>query len=200
MKNPAREKVLPLLSAYVDGELTPSERQGVEAHLRADDASARLVEDLRAGDALMRHALELEGDQVDWKAFADGVLEGLEPKKLPLLERWRLELSELFTWQRGPLVAGALGAVLAVLIAIPLTLRFSTPEGYGAARVRVQTVAVEEAAQVKPVVMETEDGDAVIWMVDAPPVEPTQEEQDQLKQQQRDEELSKDPPARKGEL
>jgi anti-sigma factor RsiW len=168
MKTPGHDELLPLLSAYVDGELTAPERQAVEARLAADPGAARLVEDLRASGALLRTALEQEADQVDWKALTSSVMSGLEPHRLPLLQRLRLELSELLTWHRGPMLAGALGAVAAVAIAIPLTLSLATPDGYGAARVRVQTVAVEEAAQVKPVVMETDDGDAVIWVVDAP--------------------------------
>ncbi|MBL8938724.1 MAG: hypothetical protein JNM69_29455, partial [Archangium sp.] len=35
-------------------------------------------------------------------------------------------------------------------------------------RVEVQTVSVDTEATVKPVVYETESGDAVIWVVDAP--------------------------------
>lgn len=172
MKNPARERFLPLLSPYVDGELSVEERRQVEQHLAHNEASARQVADLRAGDALMRHAFELEGDEVDWKAFTDEVMGRLTPEKLPLIERLRLSLSEMFTYQRGPLLAGLAGAAAAVAIAIPVTMRFSTPDGYGAARVQVQTVAVDTEAKVKPVVMETAGGDAVIWVVDAPDVEP----------------------------
>jgi len=178
MKNPGRDQLLPLLSAYVDDELSASERQLVEAHLEADPASARLVDDLRAGAVLMRTALEQQAEAVDWKGFTDSVMSGLSPRKLPLGERLSLALSELLTWNRGPLLAGAVGALAAVLIAIPLTLRLSTPDGYGAERVRVQTVAVEDAAQVKPVVMETDDGDAVIWVVDAPPEAPAPEKKE----------------------
>jgi anti-sigma factor RsiW len=172
MMNPGRDQFLPLLSAYVDGELTASERQAVEAHLAADPVSARLVEDLRAGGVLLRTSLEHQGDAADWPAFTDAVMSRLTPHQLPPWERFTLFFSELFTWHRGPMLAGALGAAVAIAVAIPLTLSLSTPDGYGAARVQVQTVAVEEAAQVKPVVMETDDGDAVIWVIDAPPEAP----------------------------
>jgi anti-sigma factor RsiW len=172
MKNPAREKFLPLLSPYVDGELSPEERRQVEQHLANSEASAREVADLRAGDALMRHALEMQADQVDWKGFTDGVMSRLTPERLPLFERLKLTFSEMLTWQRGPLLAGFAGAAAAVLIAIPVTMRLATPDGYGAARLEVQTVAVDTQANVKPVVMETDDGDAVIWVVDGPEKEP----------------------------
>jgi hypothetical protein len=164
--NPAKEKFLPMLSPYVDGELTPEERLQVEQHLANNPESAALVADLRAGDALMRHALELAGEDVDWKGFTDGVMGQLTPEKLPLLERLKLSLSEMFTWQRGPLIAGMVGATAAIAIAIPLTMKLATPDGYGGAKVLVQNVDVDSDSQgVKPVVMQTEGGDAVIWVV-----------------------------------
>jgi anti-sigma factor RsiW len=201
MTNPAREKFLPLLSAYVDGELSPAERLAVEAHLAVDETSARDVEDLRTASALTRHALEAQADDVDWHGFSAAVVSGLTPHRLPLLERWRLELAELMTWQRGTLLAGAVGAVLAVAIAIPVTLRFSTPDGYGAARVQVQTVAVEEAARVKPVVMETDEGDAVVWVIDSasPDVAPANQDEPSGKPPL-DPDRAREPAAKKGEL
>jgi anti-sigma factor RsiW len=170
MKNPAREKFLPLLSPYVDGELSPEERQLVEQHLQNNKESAAQVADFRAADGLMRNALEMQGDELDWKKFTEDVMARVSPEKLPLLERIKLTFSELLLYQRGPLMAGLAGAVAAVLIAIPVTVSFvgSTPEGYGAGRVEVQTVSVDAEAAVKPVVFETEGGDAVIWIVDAP--------------------------------
>ena len=170
MKNPAREKFLPMLSPYVDGELTPEERQLVEQHLQNNKESAAQVADFRAGDGLMRNALEMQGDDVDWKKFTEDVMGRVTPEKLPLLERLKLSFGEMFTYQRGPLVAGLVGAVAAVAIAIPLTLSLmgQALEGYGAGRVEVQTVSVDTEATVKPVVYETESGDAVIWVVDAP--------------------------------
>jgi anti-sigma factor RsiW len=63
MKNPAREKFLPLLSPYVDGELTPEERQQVDQHLQLNKESAAQVADFRAGDGLMRNALEMRASR-----------------------------------------------------------------------------------------------------------------------------------------
>lgn len=170
MKNPAREKFLPMLSPYVDGELTPEERQLVEQHLQNSKESAAQVADFRAGDGLMRNALDMQADDVDWKKFTEDVMGRVTPEKLPLLERLKLTFSEMFLYQRGPMVAGLVGAAAAVAIAIPLTMSLvgQAPEGYGAGRVEVQTVSVDTEATVKPVVYETESGDAVIWVVDAP--------------------------------
>ncbi len=203
MKNPAREKFLPLLSPYIDGELSPDERQQVEQHLANNPESAAQVADLRAGDALMRHALEMQGDDVDWKAFTDGVMGQLTPDKLPLLTRLKLTLSELFTYQRGPMLAGLAGAAAAIAIAVPVALKLGAalPAGYGAERVEVQTVSVEADSLVRPVVMETDDGNAVIWVVDAPA-----EGDDGGKKKKRqddtngEEEMNEEPQPRQGDL
>ncbi len=169
MKNPAREKFLPMLSPYVDGELTPEERQLVEQHLANSKESAGQVADFRAADGLMRHALEMQADSMDWKAFADDVMAKVTPEKLPLFERLKLSLSEMFIYQRGPLMVGFAAAALAVLIAVPVTMKFATPDGYGASRVQVQRVSVEDTSSYKPVVMETDTGDAIIWVVESTP-------------------------------
>lgn len=168
MKNPARAKFLPMLSPYVDGELTPEERLQVEQHLQNNKESAGQVADFRAGDGLMRHALELQADDVDWKKFTEDVMARVTPDRLPFFDRLKLTVSELFTYQRGPFVAALAGAAAAVAIAVPLSMKLAAgaPEGYASPRVEVQTVAVEENAQVRPVVMETDNGDAVIWMVE----------------------------------
>jgi anti-sigma factor RsiW len=100
LKNPARSAFEPLLSPYVDGELTPEERRQVEQHLAVSPESAAQVADFRAGDALMRSALEMAADDVDFKAMTNEILSRLTPEKLPLLTRIRLTLSELFTYQR----------------------------------------------------------------------------------------------------
>ena len=169
MKNPAREKFLPLLSPYVDGELTPQERLLVEQHLQNNKESAAQVADFRAADGLMRHALELPADDVDWKKFADDVMARVSPEKLPLFERIKLTLSEMMTYQRGPLVAGFAGAALSIAITVPLLFKLSagTPDGYANSKVEVQTVSVEESSGIRPVVMETEGGDAIIWTIDS---------------------------------
>lgn len=169
MKNPAREKFLPMLSPYVDGELTPEERQLVEHHLANSKESTAQVADFRAADGLMRHALEMRADEIDWKAFAEDVMAKVTPEKLPLLERMKISLSEMFIYQRGPLLAGFAAAALAVLIAVPVTMKFATPDGYGGSKVEVQTVSVEDTATFRPVVMETDTGDAVIWVIESVP-------------------------------
>jgi anti-sigma factor RsiW len=203
MKNPAREKFLPLLSPYVDGELTPQQRQQVEQHLANNKESAAQVADFRAADALMRHALDMQGDDVDWKAFTDGVMAQLTPEKLPFFTRLKLSLSELFEYQRVPLVAGLVGAAVAIAIAVPVAMKLGAglPAGYGAERVEVQTVAVDADAPVRPVVMETEEGDAVIWVVaDDKPKAPDGGKKKKKGDESDEEELTPEPEKRQGDL
>jgi anti-sigma factor RsiW len=169
MTKSARETFLPQMSAYVDGELTPEERELLEQHLGNSKESAGQVADFRAADALMRHALEMQSDGVDWKAFTDGVMAKVTPEKLPLFDRIKLSLSEMFTYQRGPLIAGFAGAAAAIAIAVPVSMKFATPDGYGATKMQVQTVSADENQPFKPVVMETENGDAIIWVVESTP-------------------------------
>jgi hypothetical protein len=77
--------------------------------------------------------LEMQGDDVDWKGFTDGVMSQLTPEKLPLFTRLKLALGEMFTYQRGPLIAGMGGAAhqeagwtdIAPLSAVPRTLEWT---------------------------------------------------------------------------
>lgn len=193
MKNPAREKFLPMLSPYVDGELSPEERQLVEQHLANSKESAGQVADFRAADGLMRHALEMQADSMDWKSFADDVMAKVSPEKLPLFERLKLSLSEMFTYQRGPLIAGFAAAALAVAIAVPVTMKFATPDGYGANKMQVQMVTAGDTATFKPVVMETDTGDAVIWVMESSP-----DAGKKKKDEHSEETLTPEPPVEEG--
>jgi anti-sigma factor RsiW len=168
MKNPARAKFVPLLSPYIDGELSAQERRELEQHLAHSPESAAQVADFRAGSALTRESLDMLADDVDWKAFTNEVMGKVAKEPLPFFSRMKLLFSELFTYQRGPLLAGMVGAAAAVAIAVPVSMKLAAgaPEGYANARVEVQSVQVTDDAFVRPVVMETDDGDAVIWVVD----------------------------------
>src|SRR5687767_6058853 len=102
--NPARKKFEPMLSPFVDGELTPEERQQVEQHLAVNKESAMQVADFRAASGLMRLTFEQQADQEDWKDFSNQVLSKLTPEKAPLFERLKTSLSEMFMYQRGMFV------------------------------------------------------------------------------------------------
>src|SRR4051812_7472833 len=198
--NPARKKFEPMLSPFVDGELSPAERQQVEQHLAANKESAMQVADFRAASGLMRLSFEQRADQEDWKDFSAQVLAKLTPEKPPFFERLKLSVSEMFTYQRTMFVTSLATAALVALVAVPVAMKLSAgaprgrapgkgeggrgrggqggaggmevsgggPAGYAQAKVEVQTVRVDQGATVEPVVMTTEKGDAIIWMVDQP--------------------------------
>src|SRR5437868_4259134 len=115
--NPARKKFEPLLSPFVDGELTPEERQQVEQHLAANKESAMQVADFRAASGLMRLTFEQQADQEDWKDFSNDVLAKLTPEKAPLFERLKTAMSEMFLYQRGVFVGAMATAALMIAVA-----------------------------------------------------------------------------------
>src|SRR2546430_267060 len=95
---------LSLLSPFIDGELSPGDRVVVEQHLpTCRDCTAR-VADLRAESGLVRVGLEMAADDADFSDFAQRVMARIESIRPPLLERWRVTVSEWVTYQRGVLV------------------------------------------------------------------------------------------------
>ncbi|WP_223638954.1 anti-sigma factor [Corallococcus sp. EGB] len=164
--NPACERFVPLLSPYIDGELAPGERVHVERHLAACRDCTGRAADLRAESGLLRVGLDMAVDDVDFKDFAQKVMARVTPEKPPLLERMRLALSEMFLYQRTAMISSLATAAVVVLVALPLVLRDNAPEGYAAERMTVKSIQSYQGARVAPVVMETEGGGSIIWMVD----------------------------------
>ena len=165
--NPACKTFLPMLSPYIDGELVPSERTTVERHLAACTDCTGRVADLRAESGLVRLGMEMLADEADFTGFSQKVMARITPERPPLWERFKLAASEMFLYQRGGLVTAAATVAVVVLAAI-LVLRDGTPTGYANERVAVQEVTVEEGAQVAPVVMSTDNGNTIIWLVNQP--------------------------------
>lgn len=201
MKNPARKTFEPMLSPYVDGELSPEERQAVERHIAADKDSAAQVADFRAASGLTRLAFEMLADEQDFSEFANQVMARVTPQKLPLFERLKLSLSEMFTYQRGTFVtAGALAFALLAVVGTVVNFSRQDAMGYANPNVEVQTVSVDNDATVRPVVFETEKGDAIIWMVDDPDAKPDVKKTD-TKREELDLDPNQDPATKKaGEL
>ncbi|HSP78659.1 MAG TPA: zf-HC2 domain-containing protein [Myxococcaceae bacterium] len=170
--NPACERFIPQLSPYIDGELSPAERVGVERHLAACRDCAGRAADLRAESALLRVGLEMAVDEVDFKDFAQRVMARVTPEKPPLLERLRISLAEMFLYHRTAMVSSLATAAVLTLVAVPLLARRDdVPLGYGGERMRVRAVSAYEGAKVAPVVLESEDGNTIIWVVDQEPEE-----------------------------
>ncbi len=170
--NPACSSYIPLLSPFIDGELVPSERQNVERHLAACKDCTGRTADLRAESGLVRVGLEMAADDVDFKDFAQKVMARITPEKPPLLERLRLSLSEMFTYQRPVLISSFATAAALALVAVPLLLRDGLPMGYAAEKMIVERVSASEGAKVQPVVLEVQAGQPIIWMVDSAEPEP----------------------------
>lgn len=154
-----------LLSPFCDGELTPTERMRVEEHLAGCADCAGRVADLRAESGLVRVGMELVADDMDFTGFAQGVLARVTPHRAPFWERVRLSLSERWTYQRLPTAFAGAAAALAVAV-LPWALSGRLPEGYASDHVAVQSVTTDEGAHVAPVVMQTDNGDSIIWVVD----------------------------------
>ena len=162
---PACQAFIQDLSPFVDGELSAARRQAVERHLAAcADCTAR-VADFRAEAGLVRLGLEMMADEVDFKDFGNQVLAKLTPEKPPLLERFALSFAEMFRYQRWQLATGIAVAALALLVGLVLSLRPAPKAGYGSAEVAVQSVSTDQGAKVAPVVLKTQQGDAIIWLV-----------------------------------
>ncbi|SEU34737.1 anti-sigma factor family protein [Stigmatella erecta] len=176
--NPACERFIPFLSPYIDGELTPAERVNVERHLAACKECMGRTADFRAEAGLLRVGLDMAVDEVDFKDFTQKVMARITPEKPPLLERLKLSLSEMFLYQRTAMVSSLATAAVLTVVAVPLLMGRGAPEGYGAERMTVQRVSAYEPARVAPVVMETDNGGAIIWLVDqdTPGAQPGQDE------------------------
>jgi anti-sigma factor RsiW len=164
--NPACKTFQPQLSPFIDGELAPAERTAVERHLAACQACAGRVADLRAESGLIRIGLEMASDDVDFSKFSQNVMARITPERPPLWERVKLSVSELFLYQRGQLVTGMVAAAVVALVAVPLLTRESYPLGYARERMELTAVSTDSEAHVSPVVMYTDKGDAIIWLVD----------------------------------
>jgi anti-sigma factor RsiW len=165
----------PMISAYIDTELKPAERAGLERHLSACPSCTLRASDLRAESALVRVGLDILADEADFKDFSQKVLARVTPEQPPLWERLSLWLSETFTYQRGTLVTVAATAVVVLAVATPLLLSRQVPLGYAQERLEVQAVSVDESQklEVRPVVLETDTGDAIIFLSEPEERKPT---------------------------
>jgi anti-sigma factor RsiW len=165
--NAACKSYIPLLSPFIDGELSTAERQNVERHLGACKDCTGRAADLRAEAGLVRVGLEMAADEVDFKDFAQKVMARVTPEKAPLLERLKLSLSEMFTYQKPVMISSFATAAVLALVAVPLLLGDRTPDGYASKTMMVEKVSTSEDAKVQPVVLQAQGGDAIIWVVDS---------------------------------
>jgi hypothetical protein len=72
----------------------------------------------------------------------------------------------MFLYQRTAMLSSMATAAVLMLVAVPLLMRDKAPSGYAAERMTVKSVRSYQPATVAPVVMGTDNGSAIIWMVD----------------------------------
>jgi anti-sigma factor RsiW len=149
---------LQLLSAYLDGELTAAERETVERALAADPRMREVERSMRGLGSAMRAASEVEVAKADFSALADRIMARV-PRRPGVLDRLRAG------WSRPWLPIGGLVAVAAAAF---LVMRPVAPApSVGGVDVKSAAV-VESSPELRPVVLKTESGDAIIWLVEKP--------------------------------
>ena len=150
---------LQLLSAYLDGELTAAERETVERALAADPRMREVERSMRGLGSAMRAASDAEVAKADFSALADRIMARV-PRRPGVLDRLRA------VWSRPWLPVGGLVALAAAAF---FALQPSVPASSIAPGVDVQSASVVEGQpELRPVVLKTETGDAIIWLVEKP--------------------------------
>ena len=152
--NPA---TLQLLSAYVDGELTAAERETVERALTADPRMREIERSMRSLGTALRAHCQGEATTADFAGLSDRVMARVS-RQPGVLVRLR------DAWRRPWLPVGGLVAIAAAAFFV---LRPVSPppsvEG-----VVVSSVTADTEPGLRPVVLKTESGDAIIWLVEKP--------------------------------
>ncbi|MGZ6078098.1 MAG: anti-sigma factor family protein [Myxococcaceae bacterium] len=149
---------LQLLSAYIDGELTAAEREVVERALAADPRVREIEQSMRGRGPAMRTLSDAQVAQANFSGLADRVL-GRVSRSPGVLDRLRE------AWRRPWFPVGGLVAVAAAAFFV---FRPVAPVPGAQGVVVVDTVTSGSPAQVQPVVLKTDEGDAIIWLVEHP--------------------------------
>jgi anti-sigma factor RsiW len=152
--NPA---TLQLLSAYVDGELTVAERETVERALTADPRMREIERSMRGLGTALRTHCEAEAAKADFAGLSDRVMARVS-RRPGVLAQLR------DAWRRPWLPVGGLVALAAAAFFV---LRPVTPPP-SVGGVDVSSVTADTEPGLRPVVLKTETGDAIIWLVEKP--------------------------------
>ena len=148
---------LQLLSAYLDGELPDADREAVERALAADPRVREIEQSMRGLGPAMRALSAAEVARADFTGLADRVL-GRVSRRPGLVARARE------AWRRPWFPVGGLVAIAAAsFFAFRPVAPVPGPPG-----VVVQSVTSDTPSHVQPVVLKTESGDAIIWLVEHP--------------------------------
>lgn len=159
---------LPKLSALLDGALSASEQGLVEEHLAGCGACSGRLADLAVGSQLLQSSLLQAAGDVDWKRFTERVMERVQPERPSLLARVDALFGKLFPRPAvGWALAGALGLVAVAGVGY-LAVGGSGAPGTGYRAEQMAVKAVQSEPDVSPVVMEADQGGAIIFLVDHP--------------------------------
>jgi len=129
----------------------------VERALAADPRLREVERSMRGLGAAVRALSEAEIAAVDFTGLADRVL-GRVSRRPSVLDRFREAM-------RRPWLP--VGGLVAVAAAAFFVLR-PVEQPPSTAGVVVQSVTADAPAQLQPVVLKTESGDAIIWLVEHP--------------------------------
>jgi Putative zinc-finger len=158
------------LSAHLDGELSPTARVALEAHLASCPPCTARLAGLRAVGVALRRRFEAEAEARDMSGFAASVLSRLKPYRPSLGERLGVAWEEWRTHRPATLFGGlglSAAAILAVLL-LPQPPRPAAMADASGQNPSVETISTDEQSHIAPVVLKTEGGDAIIWLVDHP--------------------------------
>jgi anti-sigma factor RsiW len=157
------------LSAHLDGELSPAARLTLEAHLASCPACTGRLAALRAVGEALRRRFEAKTEATDFSGFAAAVMSRIEPHRPSVSERFRVGWEEWRTHRAGSLWSGfaVVAALLVAVFALP-TARGPEPLAAGSLHPSLEAVSTDEQSHIAPVVLKTEGGDAIIWLVDHP--------------------------------
>lgn len=155
------------LSAHLDGELSPTARAALEAHLASCPACGARLAELRVVGEALRRRYEAQAEATDFSGFRQAVLARLRPHRPSLAERLSVGFGEWRT-HRPAVLWGGLGLVAAALLATLALPPAPSAVVAEAAHPSVQAVSTDESSHIAPVLLKTEGGDAIIWLVDHP--------------------------------
>jgi anti-sigma factor RsiW len=160
------------LSAHLDGELSAAARVALQAHLAGCPACTARLADLRAVGVALRRRFEVQAEATDMSGFAAGVLARIRPYRPSLSERLSVGWEEWRAHRAGTLFGGGgLALAAAALLAVLMLPRAPLPEAVaegGRLHPSLESVSTDEQSHIAPVVLKTEGGDAIIWLVDHP--------------------------------
>jgi anti-sigma factor RsiW len=158
------------LSAHLDGELSPTARAALETHLASCPSCAAKLAELRAVGVALRRRYEVAAEARDMSGFTQSVLARLQPYRPSLGERLAVGWEEWRTHRPGTVFGGASLLAAAVLAVLLLPRQLPVEPLVDATRLHptLESVSTDEQSHIAPVVLKTEGGDAIIWLVEHP--------------------------------